>query len=99
LECAGNVVYHFSETPFVPYAAVGLGAGHGSAEVNVAGPLLNSVSTSSTEYVFNVGGGVERAIHDGIRFRGDLRYFFGGDLVADYWPLGIGLSFGVNRHR
>jgi opacity protein-like surface antigen len=95
----GNLLYHFSEKPFVPYAAVGLGLGHGSADVNVTDPLLNSVSSSSTEFVFNFGGGVERAIHDGIRFRGDLRYFFGGDLVADYWRLGLGLSFDIAHRR
>jgi len=95
----GNLLYHFSERPFVPYGAIGLGFGHGSADVNVNDPLLNSVSSSSTEFVFNFGGGVERAIHDRIRFRGDLRYFFGGDLVADYWRLGLGLSFDVGHPR
>jgi len=46
--------------------------------------------------VVNFGGGVERRINDRIGFRGDLRYFFGGDLVPDYWRLGAGLTFAVH---
>jgi len=95
----GNVLYHFSERPFVPYGAFGLGVGHGSADVNVNDPLLKSVSSSSTEFVVNFGGGVERALTDRVRFRGDLRYFFGGDLVADYWRFGVGVSFDVVPRR
>jgi opacity protein-like surface antigen len=95
----GNVLYHFSEDrrAWVPYGAVGLGYGHGSADINVNDPLLNSVSSSSNAFVFSFGGGVERGLTDGIRFRGDLRYFFGGDLVADYWRLGLGVSFDVHK--
>lgn len=95
----GNLLYHFSEDrrAWVPYGAFGLGVGHGSADVTVNDPLLNSVSSSSTEFVVNFGGGVERALTDAIRFRGDLRYFFGGDLVADYWRLGLGVSFDVRK--
>ena len=45
----------------------------------------------------NQGGGVERAIRENLRFRGDMRYFFGGDLVPDYWRLSAGLQFGLGR--
>jgi len=95
----GNLLYRFSENrrAWVPFGAVGLGLGHGSADINVNDPLLNSISSSSNAFVFNFGGGVERALTDTIRFRGDLRYFFGGDLVADYWRLGLGVSFDVPR--
>jgi hypothetical protein len=94
----GNILYHFSGRDWVPYGAFGLGFGHGSADVKST--TVNSlINTSSTEFVVNFGGGVERAIRDGIRFRGDLRYFFGGDLVADYWRLGLGVSFDVGRGR
>jgi opacity protein-like surface antigen len=97
----GNMLYRFSGTSsFVPYGAIGLGLGHGSASVNNTGdPLLNSVSTSSNALVVNFGGGVERSITDVIKVRGDLRYFFGGDLVADYWRFGIGVSFNVGGHQ
>jgi outer membrane protein with beta-barrel domain len=95
----GNVLYHFAERPWRPFGAFGLGLGHGSANVNTTDPLLRLVDTSSTEFIVNFGGGVEHAIRDGIRFRGDLRYFFGGDLVADYWRLSAGVSFDVGRGR
>lgn len=45
----------------------------------------------------NQGGGVERAIRENIRFRGDMRYFFGGNLVPEYWRLSAGLRFGLSR--
>jgi hypothetical protein len=41
--------------------------------------------------------GFERAITEKIHFRGDLRYFFGGDLVPDYWRLRAGLRFGLGN--
>jgi len=94
----GNLLYHFAQRPWRPYGAFGIGLGHGSADLNSSNPALaNLANTSSTEFVVNFGGGVERSIRDGIRFRGDLRYFFGGDLVADYWRLGLGVSFDVLR--
>jgi opacity protein-like surface antigen len=95
----GNVLYRFSGQNFTPYGAFGLGVGHGSADVNINDPLLTSVSSSSTNLVVNFGGGVERSITDAIRLRGDLRYFFGGDLVADYWRFGVGVSFNVGHPR
>jgi len=97
----GNMLYRFSGTSaFVPYGAIGLGLGHGSASLdNTTDPLLNSVDTSSNALVVNFGGGVERSITDAIKVRGDLRYFFGGDLVADYWRFGIGVSFNVGGHQ
>lgn len=95
----GNMLYRFSPTShFVPYGAVGLGVGHGSVSVNTNDPLLNSVSSSSNALVVNFGGGVERSITDAIKVRGDLRYFFGGDLVSNYWRFGIGVSFNVGSH-
>ena len=93
-----NMLYRFSGANFIPYGAIGLGLGHGSASVNnTTDPLLNSVSTSSNALVVNFGGGVERGITDAIKVRGDLRYFFGGDLVASYWRLGLGVSFDVYK--
>jgi len=97
----GNMLYRFSgNSHFVPYGAIGLGVGHGSANVkNTGDPLLNSVSTSSNALVVNFGGGLERSLNDAIKVRGDLRYFFGGDLVASYWRFGIGVSFNVGGHQ
>ncbi len=79
----GNVLYHFSERPFVPYALLGIGVGHGSVDVNSTIPLSGIVlDTSSTNLIVNFGGGVERRIRDRMGFRGDLRYFFGGRSCA-----------------
>jgi opacity protein-like surface antigen len=107
----GNLLYHFAPRAIRPYAVVGLGLGHASADVDtVLGTTTTPTTTgttttttttnveqSSTEFVFNFGGGIERAITENIHFRGDLRYFFGGDLVPDYWRLSAGLRFGLGR--
>jgi opacity protein-like surface antigen len=90
----GNALYHFSGRKVVPYAVIGMGFGHGSADVENAG-LTGALDTSSTEFVLNFGGGIERRLTDRLGFRGDLRYFFGGDLVPDYWRLGGGLTIGL----
>jgi len=91
----GNLLYHFAPRAFRPYGVIGLGFGHASADVSPSTPGLGALDPSSTEFVVNFGGGVERAIRANIHFRGDLRYFVGGDLVPDYWRLGAGLRFGL----
>jgi hypothetical protein len=92
---AGNLLYHFAERPFVPYAAVGIGFGH--ASVDFDDTALELFDESSTSFIVNFGGGVERSIREGMGFRGDLRYFTGGDLVPDHWRLSAGLSFDLGR--
>ena len=91
----GNVVYHFTGRQWIPYGVFGIGFGHGSVDVD--NPSLSQLSTSSTEFVVNFGGGVERRLTERLAFRGDLRYFFGGDLVPDYWRLAAGLSIDLGR--
>jgi len=92
-----NALYHFSGRSWVPYGVFGLGFGHGGADVSsssIAG--TNTVlSASSTGFVANLGGGVERRINDRLGFRGDLRYQFAGDFVPNYWRLGAGVTFGI----
>ena len=74
----------------------GTGCGaHAVADAEAAAQAVGGLDTSSTEFLVNLGGGVERAIRENIRFRGDMRYFFGGDLVPDYWRLSAGLQFGL----
>lgn len=90
----GNALYHFSGRNWVPYGVAGIGFGHASADVNMNDPLIDSLDTSSTEFVANIGGGVERALRNSTAFRGDFRYFFGGDLVPDYWRLSAGITLG-----
>jgi len=95
----GNILYHFAERPFVPYGVFGIGYGHAGADLSSARELqLGNIATSSNNFIVNFGAGVERALTDAVRLRGDLRYFFGGDLVPDYWRLGAGVSFDVWRH-
>jgi opacity protein-like surface antigen len=91
----GNVLYHFAQRPWRPYGAVGIGIGHGSVDVKSNDPVLAAADSADSEFVFNFGGGVERQVRDRIAIRGDLRYFFGGDLVPDYWRLGIGATFNI----
>jgi opacity protein-like surface antigen len=92
----GNLLYRFAPRPLRPYAAVGIGFGHASVDTSLSGPIAG-ISDSSSEFVVNFGGGVERSIRDNMRLRGDLRYFFGGDLVPDYWRLSAGLTFAIGR--
>jgi len=89
----GNVLYHFSGRNFVPYGVFGIGFGHGSIDEESALITLPNIDTSSTEFIVNFGGGVERQIRQRMAIRGDLRYFFGGDLVPDFWRLSAGVTF------
>lgn len=89
-----NALYHFAGRTWVPYGVAGFGFGHASVDVNTNDPLLNSLDTSSNEFVANIGGGVERAFNNNTAFRGDFRYMFGGDLVPDYWRLSAGVTLG-----
>ncbi len=99
-QMTGNVLYRFNgRNNWSPYAAAGIGFGHAGVDVDVDedgfdDPLLDDFDASSTEFVANFGGGVERSVSDRVAFRGDLRYFFGADLVPDFWRLSAGLSFG-----
>jgi hypothetical protein len=95
----GNILYHFAGRNWVPYGVFGIGMGHGSVDVESTDPLLNALDSSSTEFVVNFGGGIERRIRDRMAFRGDLRYFFGGDFVPDYWRASAGLTFDMGRRR
>jgi opacity protein-like surface antigen len=91
----GNVLYHFSGRTVVPYGVVGIGFGHASADLGTS--TSPNVDSSSSEFVLNFGGGVERRWTERLAVRGDLRYFFGGDLVPDYWRLSGGVMFDIRR--
>jgi hypothetical protein len=92
----GNALYHFSGRTWVPYGVFGIGVGHGGADVADTGVTgVSTLNSSSTEFVANLGGGVERRINDRMGFRGDLRYQFGGDFVPDYWRLSAGVTIGL----
>jgi len=94
----GNLLYHFArKNNFTPYAVAGIGFGHASVDVDNT-ILQGLVDPSSTQFVANIGGGIERPFSDRLRFRGDLRYLFGGDTVPDYWRLSVGVSI-VMPHK
>lgn len=99
-QLTANMLYHFNgRNRWVPYAAAGVGVGHAGVDVDINedgqdDDDLDAFDASSTEFVANFGGGVERTISDRVAFRGDLRYFFGADLVPDFWRLSAGVSFG-----
>ena len=93
----GNALYHFAGRNWVPYGVAGIGFGHASVDLNSTDPLFDSFDSSSTEFVANIGGGVERAFRNNTAFRGDFRYMFGGDLVPDYWRLSAGVTLGFGK--
>jgi len=99
----GNVLYHFNRrNNWVPYGAIGIGFGHANVDLDLDDDgddedVLEGFDTSSTEFVLNFGGGVERRIANQVAVRGDLRYFFGADLVPDFWRLSAGVSFGFGN--
>jgi opacity protein-like surface antigen len=94
LNVTANLRYHLTNrNTWRPYGAVGMGFGHTSVDVDTSTPI--GFEDSSTAFVFNFGGGVERRVSERLAFRGDLRYFFGSDLVPDYWRLAAGLSFSI----
>jgi hypothetical protein len=91
----GNLLYHFAPRPFRPYGVIGMGFGHSSLDRSSIAPGVNILDLSSTEFIVNFGGGAERSIRENVRFRGDLRYFFGSDHVPNYWRLSAGLRFAI----
>ncbi len=93
---AANALYHFSGRDWVPYAVGGIGFGHANADVSDDNPLIDDdlFDETSNEFIANFGAGVERLIGNNVGFRGDVRYFFGGDLVPDYWRVSAGITFG-----
>jgi hypothetical protein len=93
----GNILYHFAGRSWVPYGVFGMGFGHGSVDLKSNDPIVADLDTSSEEFVVNFGGGVERRINRRFAFRGDLRYFFGGDFVPDYWRASAGLTFDLGQ--
>jgi opacity protein-like surface antigen len=95
----GNVLYHFAERPWMPYGAIGFGIGRADTDLDEADPALVALGLdeSSTELIMNFGGGVKRRFNERASFRGDIRYFTGDDLVADFFRIYAGVSFDLNR--
>jgi OOP family OmpA-OmpF porin len=86
---SANGVYHFdTQTKFVPYATFGLGFGNMSLDVEGVD------DDSSTEFLFNLGGGVKYPITDKLNVRGDLRYVAINDENPNFWRVYGGVTFG-----
>ncbi len=90
-----NVLYHFAEETWLPYLTIGLGAIYANADLEGI-QLPGIVDESETSLALNLGGGVKRALSERILFRGDLRYYNGGDLTPDFWRLSAGLTFALD---
>lgn len=94
---SGNVLYYFAEEPNIPYVAAGFGIGHGNADIDDPELAQLDLDTSSTEPIFNFGGGISRRLNDRASIRGDLRYFLGDDFVADFFRLNAGVTLDLGR--
>ena len=91
-----NAVYHFDVLRVTPYATAGLGAERSSVDVTNPDPLA-LVVPSSTEIVWNFGGGAKYKLNDRLVVRADLRRFQANDLAPDFWRLYGGLTLGLRR--
>lgn len=91
-----NALYHFDVRRVTPYATVGLGFERDSVDVKNPDPLA-LYAPSSTEVVFNFGGGAKYRVSDRLIARADLRRFEANDIAPDYWRLYAGLTFGWRR--
>jgi len=90
---SANGVYHFdTQTKFVPYATFGLGFGHMGLDIE------NVEDDSSTEFLFNLGGGVKYPLNDKLAVRGDLRYIAINDENPNFWRVYGGVTFGFGPH-
>jgi opacity protein-like surface antigen len=93
---SANAVYHFDVVRFTPYATVGGGVERSSIDVRDPDPLV-LVLPSSTEIVWNFGGGAKYKITNQLLARADLRRFQANDLAPDFWRLYGGLTFWLRR--
>ena len=91
-----NAVYHFDVINVTPYATIGLGVERSNVDVKTPDPLA-LVHPSSTEIVWNFGGGAKYKLTDNLLVRADLRRFQANDLAPDFWRLYGGLTFWVKR--
>ena len=92
-----NAIYHFDRVPRVtPYATFGLGWERSNVDLDDPGlPELDV--DSSTEFAWNLGGGVKYLLTDRIVARGDVRRFQVNDNAPDHWRVYGGLTFWIKR--
>ena len=93
---SANAVYHFDVMHVTPYATAGFGVERSSIDVVNPDPL-KLYQPSSTEVVWNFGGGAKYKLTDNLLVRADLRRFQATDLAPDFWRLYGGVTFWVKR--
>jgi opacity protein-like surface antigen len=81
---SANLLYHFTGERVTPYVAAGLGFATVDANLEDTGLLADD---TSTELVWNWGGGIKTALSERFGIRADMRYFTGDDLVPDLWRI------------
>lgn len=93
---SANALYHFDVINATPYVTAGLGLERSSVDVKVPDPVA-LVQPSSTEVVWNFGGGAKYKLSDRMLVRADLRRFQANDLAPDFWRVYGGLTFWIRR--
>jgi len=93
---SGNAVYNFSVPRVTPYATFGLGFERSSIDVKNPDPAA-LYPPSSTEVLYNFGGGLKYPVSDEFLLRADLRRFQANDLAPDHWRLYGGLTWWIKR--
>lgn len=90
LNAGANVLYHvpLDYNGVTPYGLFGIG-------MTRTHRLIDDVEETSTEFGFNLGGGVKAPITDALSARGDLRFFKGNDIALDGWRLYGGITWRV----
>ena len=91
-----NAIYHFDVLHVTPYATAGLGFERSSVDVINPDPLV-LVVPSSTEVVWNFGGGAKYRLNNRWIVRADLRRFQANDVAPDFWRLYGGVTFRLRR--
>ena len=84
----GNLLYMF-DTSYVltPYLTAGMGVGKFSVDVKAP-----PADASTTEFGFNLGGGIFYPLGSGVSVRGDFRFFKHIDNVPSIWRITGGIS-------
>jgi opacity protein-like surface antigen len=84
---SGNVLYHFLQEDFTPYATFGLGWMGASADFEDTDLDLFFDDDTANKFAWNWGAGIKTAMNQNWGVRGDLRFFNGEDLAPDHWRL------------
>lgn len=89
LNVGANVLYHFPlANGMAPYGLFGIG-------LNRTHQLIDDTIQNTTEFGFNLGGGLKAPLTDVLVARGDLRFFKGNDIALDGWRIYGGLTWRI----